>query len=64
MFSVIATDGLARQGLITLHDAARKISTPNMLLYTKKGGVMNLTPDLVEMLKPHAQGASFNPFHL
>lgn len=53
MFTLSATDGLARVGmLITRHT---NMATPAPLLYTRRGGCMYLTPDMLEKLRPQAQ---------
>lgn len=49
-FNVRAKDGHARVGqLVTKHGS---IPTPTALIYTRRGGPMGLTPDLLEKLQP------------
>lgn len=49
MFAVKHSDADARCGeLSTPHGA---IATPGLLVYTHRGGSMNLTPDLLEPLR-------------
>ncbi len=60
MFQVEATDGKARAG--TLKTKHGSIQTPGCLLYTKKGSMLNLTPDMVAKLGPNAMHV--DPMHL
>eukprot|EP00884_Botryococcus_braunii_P013285 jgi/Botrbrau1/21958/Bobra.0249s0081.1 len=52
MFRITARDGCARTGILTLR--GQEFQTPAVLLYTRRGGPLNLTPDLVEELGPDA----------
>lgn len=62
MFNVTATDGLARCGtLITRHAS---MPTPAPLVYTRRGGCMYLTPDMMEKLRPEAQMLQINAMQL
>jgi queuine/archaeosine tRNA-ribosyltransferase len=62
MFSVSATDGLARAGtLITRHT---HMPTPAPLLYTRRGGCLYLSPDMLEKLRPQAQMLQINVMQL
>lgn len=54
MFEVSQQDGKARTG--TLQTQHGTISTPASLLYSRRGGVLNLTPDMLERLGPLANG--------
>jgi queuine/archaeosine tRNA-ribosyltransferase len=53
-FQLSATDGKARAAV--LQTARGPINTPAPLLVTKRGAPQNLTPDLIEELRPAAQG--------
>ena len=55
-FRVEASEGAARIGHWKTHDGGCDVETPGLLLYTKRGGMLNLTPDLRDSLKPLAQG--------
>jgi queuine/archaeosine tRNA-ribosyltransferase len=62
MFGVTAQDGLARCGnLITRHAA---VATPTAMLYTRRGGSMYLTPDMLAKLRPEAQLLQVNVMQL
>lgn len=57
-----AAEGGARAGtLLTRHGVIR---TPTALIYTRRGGSMYLTPDMLEKLKPEAQGVQINAMQL
>lgn len=61
-FSVQAESACARAGsLITRQGVIR---TPTALLYTRRGGCMYLTPDMMEKLRPQAQGIQINAMQL
>jgi len=49
MFAVSHSDGDARSGELPTPSGA--IATPGLLVYTHRGGSMNLTPDLLEPLR-------------
>lgn len=49
MFAVSHRDGDARSG--ELSTPSGTIATPGLLVYTHRGGSMNLTPDLLEPLR-------------
>ena len=53
MFSVHSTEGEARCGVLNTPNGA--VNTPAMLVYTHRGGAVNLTVDLLEKLKPQLQ---------
>jgi len=62
MFKATAQDGLARCGLlVTKHSS---IHTPATMLYTRRGGCLFLTPDLMEKLRPEAQVVQVNTMQL
>lgn len=62
-FSFNHDDGGARTGsLVTPRGAA--IATPGLLLYTHRGGAYNLTPDLLETLRPGLQGVQLDVLQL
>ena len=62
-FSVQAAEqGLARAG--TLITGRGAIRTPTALLYTRRGGSLNLTPDMLDKLRPAAQGVQINALQL
>ncbi len=63
MYSITSSDGEARSGTLVLPNG-REITTPAMLLYTRKGGSLRLTPDLLETLQPDAQALQLNVFNL
>ncbi|KAK9862397.1 hypothetical protein WJX84_002635 [Apatococcus fuscideae] len=53
VFEIEASSQQARTGLI--HTAHGTLKTPAMLLYTRRGGLLNLTPDMAATLPlPHA----------
>lgn len=62
MFDLQATDGNARAG--TLKTSHGTLQTPGCLLYTKKGSMLNLTPDMVAKLGPAATALQVDPLHL
>ncbi|KAI8476810.1 MAG: tRNA-guanine(15) transglycosylase-like protein [Monoraphidium minutum] len=57
-FSLHAESACARAG--TLITRRGPISTPTALLYTRRGGCLYLTPDMMEKLRPQAQGLQIN----
>lgn len=57
-FTVSSTEGQARCG--ALSTAGGTIDTPGLLLYTHRGSPLNLTPDLLEKLKPDVQGVQLD----
>lgn len=63
MFSIHHVDGDARTGVLRL-DADREISTPGVLVYTRRGGALNLTPDLLQTLKPDLQAVQLQVMQL
>ena len=63
MFTALHTDGEARSGVLRLA-SGREIATPAMLVYTRRGGVLNLTPDLQETLQPDVQALHLNALQL
>lgn len=52
MFSIKAEDGAARAGVLSTPHG--NIETPAWLVYTRRGGALHLTPDLLEGLRPQA----------
>lgn len=54
MFQISVQDGLARCGLLSLPKSA-PIATPAPMLYTRRGSAVNLTPDMLEKLRPAGQ---------
>jgi queuine/archaeosine tRNA-ribosyltransferase len=63
MFEITSRDGDARTGTLTLPRGVA-IDTPAMLVYTRRGGALNLTPDLLEQLRPEAQALQLDVMHL
>ncbi|KAL4422828.1 hypothetical protein ABPG75_009025 [Micractinium tetrahymenae] len=57
MFKVVSTSDGARRG--ELATASGTLPTPALLVYTHRGGVLNLTPDLLEKL-PDAQAVQID----
>jgi hypothetical protein len=64
MLKISSVDGDARAGVIELPGQHLHINTPAMLVYTRRGGAPNQTPDLLEQLKPDAQALQCNVLHL
>jgi hypothetical protein len=62
MFSVHSTEGEARCGVLNTPNGA--VNTPAMLVYTHRGGAVNLTVDLVEKLKPQLQALQLDVLQL
>ena len=54
-FSVLSTSGQARTGL--LKHAQGELQTPALLLYTRRGSPLYLTPDVLQQLG--SEGHSF-----
>lgn len=53
-FMIKATDGNARVAqLVTKHGT---INTPATFIYTRRGGPLAMTPDMLEKLKPQPSG--------
>ncbi len=63
MYKITSSDGEARSGTLVLSNG-RELTTPSMLLYTRRGGSLHLTPDLLETLRPDAQALQLNVFSL
>jgi hypothetical protein len=61
-FSVLQAEGRARTGQLTT--AAGVISTPASLLYTRRGAVMSMTPDVIEKLESRPQGVQIDVLQL
>jgi queuine/archaeosine tRNA-ribosyltransferase len=61
-FTIGATEGAARVGTLLTRQGA--IRTPTALIYTRRGGCMYLTPDMMEKLRPAAQGVQINAMQL
>lgn len=63
LFSVQAAEGAcARAGTLITRQGA--IRTPTALLYTRRGGCMYLTPDMLDKLRPQAQAVQINAMQL
>lgn len=62
MFKATATDGLARCGLLIGKHAT--IHTPTPMIYTRRGGCLYLTPDMIDKLRPEAQLIQVNTMQL
>lgn len=62
MFTATAQDGLARCGLMMIRNTP--ITTPTPMIYTRRGGCMFLTPDMLEKLRPEAQMVQVNTTQL
>jgi hypothetical protein len=62
MFKVVATDGLARAGVLATSSST--MTTPGMLIYARRGMPLNLTPDMLDTLKPLASAVQINALHL
>lgn len=60
MFTIKAHDGAARVGVLATPSGS--IETPAWLVYTRRGGALNLTPDMLAMLQP--QGVQLDVLHL
>mmetsp|Transcript_30163 Transcript_30163/g.85171 ORF Transcript_30163/g.85171 Transcript_30163/m.85171 type:complete len:393 (+) Transcript_30163:100-1278(+) len=54
VFRVDGKDGAARAGRWATADG--EVATPNLLLYTRRGGLLTLTTELRDSLRPLAQG--------
>lgn len=61
-FSLQAESAAARAGTLITRRGA--ISTPTALIYTRRGGCMYLTPDMMDKLRPQAQGIQINAMQL
>jgi queuine/archaeosine tRNA-ribosyltransferase len=61
-FSVGAKEGAARAGTLLTRQGV--LRTPTALVYTRRGGSMFLTPDMLEKLRPQAQGVQINAMQL
>jgi queuine/archaeosine tRNA-ribosyltransferase len=61
-FSLTAKEGAARAGTLLTRQGA--LRTPTAFLYTRRGGCMYLTPDMMEKLRPQAQGVQINAMQL
>lgn len=59
-FTLSATEGKARAGQLTTKHGT--IQTPAALIYTRRGGPLSMTPDLIETLQP--QGFQVDVLHL
>ncbi len=54
-FLITAKDGKARCGTLTTRHGP--IQTPAVLLYTRRGGPLSLTPDMIAKLEPQPHAA-------
>lgn len=61
-FNITASEGNARAG--QLATASGPLATPALLAYTHRGGMLNLTPDLLENLQPELQGVAVDVLQL
>ena len=61
-FSIQAESAGARAA--TLITRQGPIRTPTALLYTRRGGCMYLTPDMMDKLRPAAQGVQIDAMQL
>lgn len=61
-FAVKAKDGRARSGLLTTKTGV--INTPAVLLYTRRGGPLSLTPDMLRTLDPPLSAVQLNVMQL
>lgn len=61
-FTITASEGDARCGTLETPHAA--ITTPAMLLATRRGGHLTLTPDLLDKLRPLAQAVQVDVLQL
>jgi hypothetical protein len=50
-FQTISQNESARRGKVVFTSSAKSVDTPNLILYTKKGSPINLTPDLLSKLE-------------
>lgn len=63
MFNITSQDGASRCG--SLATASGPITTPALLVYTHRGGALNLTtPDLLEKLRPELQAVQLDALQL
>lgn len=62
MFTVNSSSDGARAGVLATPSGS--IATPALLVYTHRGGVLNLTPDLLEKLGPEVQGLQIDALQL
>jgi queuine/archaeosine tRNA-ribosyltransferase len=61
-FVVEATDGAARAGTWRTRDGS--MATPCLMLYSRRGSLLNLAPDLRDSLKPEASGVAMSAVQL
>ncbi len=50
-FKILSQSDDARRGKLIVSSTNKSIDTPNLILYTRKGSPLNLTPDLLSKLK-------------
>jgi queuine/archaeosine tRNA-ribosyltransferase len=62
MFTLHRTEGEARCGVLKTRGGA--IDTPALLVYSHRGSPLNLTPDLLERLKPDVQAVQLDVLQL
>ncbi len=62
VFKATAQDGLARCGVLAMRSGS--VMTPTPMLYTRRGGALYLTPDMLEKLRPGAQLVQANALQL
>ena len=61
-FDLVASDGLARAGRLTHKNGF--VETPAVLLYSRRGSALHLTPDLLETLGEGANNFLVDASHL
>lgn len=61
-FKVLSASRNARTGILTTRSG--DILTPGMLMYTRRGGPLALTADMVEKLDPLVQGVQVDIMQL
>eukprot|EP00897_Mesotaenium_endlicherianum_P001342 jgi/Mesen1/1235/ME000129S00329 len=62
-FSVRASAGAARTGIISLPGRGIELQTPALLINTRRGQPIHLTPDVLETLKPEAAALQICTLH-
>ncbi len=62
MFDIHRTEGEARCGVFNTRGGA--IDTPALLVYSHRGSPLNLTPDLLDQLKPDVQAVQLDVLQL
>ena len=62
-FAIMAKDGRARVGKLVTR-SGQVVDTPAILIYTRRGGPLSLTPDMLDKLKPAPQAFQLSTMHL